>query len=114
MTIEAFKGKEGPCIERNQAVIYKGPFKKVFDDDGHPMERGKRYAVCEKTYNLYKRAPYADFFEFVDPLTEVPSDPANTFDCKITRLRDPKETKGETYDATTAASDCCSPGTSCC
>lgn len=114
MTVEAFKGKDGPCIERNQAVIYKGPFKTVVDDDGHPMERGKRYAVCEKTYNLYKRAPYADFFEFVDPLTEIPSDPANTFDCSTTRLRHPKETKGEAYSATTEASDCCSPGTSCC
>ncbi|MDG2125060.1 MAG: methyltransferase domain-containing protein [Verrucomicrobiales bacterium] len=114
MTIEAFKGGQGPCIERNQAVIYKGPFKSVLDDDGHPMERGKRYAVCEKTYNLYKRPPYADFFEFVDPLTVVPSDPTNTFDCKTTRLRAPKETKGDSYTATTAASDCCGPGTSCC
>ena len=26
VTIEAFKGKQGPCVERNQAVIYKGPF----------------------------------------------------------------------------------------
>ncbi|MCH1408709.1 MAG: methyltransferase domain-containing protein, partial [Verrucomicrobiales bacterium] len=33
MTIEAYKGKEGICLERNQAVIYKGPFKKVLDDD---------------------------------------------------------------------------------
>lgn len=114
ITIEAFKGKQGPCIERNQAVIYKGPFKSVLDDDGHPMERGKRYAVCEKTYNLYRRPPYAGFFEFVDPLTDIPSDPANTFDCKTTRLRHPNETKGDTYNATTTASDCCSPGTSCC
>ncbi|MFP3940678.1 MAG: methyltransferase domain-containing protein, partial [Thermoanaerobaculia bacterium] len=40
LTVEAFKGKEGPCWERNQAVIYKGPFKEVLDDDGHRMERG--------------------------------------------------------------------------
>ena len=28
VTIEAFKGKQGPCFERNQAVIYRGPFQK--------------------------------------------------------------------------------------
>jgi len=37
LTIEAFKGKQGPCYERNQAVIYRGPFKEVLDDDGHRM-----------------------------------------------------------------------------
>jgi arsenite methyltransferase len=72
VTIEAFKGKQGECLERNQAVIYRGPFKEVLDDDNHRMERGKRYAVCDKTYNLYKRAPYREFFEFVDPIFDVP------------------------------------------
>ena len=58
LTIEAFKGKQGECFERNQAVIYKGPFKEVLDDDGHRMERGQRYAVCDKTFQLYRKAPY--------------------------------------------------------
>ena len=57
LTIEAFKGKQGPCFERNQAVIYRGPFREVLDDDNHRMERGVRYAVCDKTYNLYRRRP---------------------------------------------------------
>ena len=35
MTIRAYKGKEGECWERKQAVIYKGPWKQVQDDDGH-------------------------------------------------------------------------------
>src|SRR5262249_17860176 len=56
VTIQAFKGKQGECFERNQAVIYRGPFKEVLDDDNHRMERGKRYAVCDKTYHLYKKA----------------------------------------------------------
>jgi len=117
MTVCAYKGKEGPCIERNQAVIYKGPFKKVLDDDGHPMERGKRYAVCEKTYELYKREPYASMFEFVDPLTEVAAETAKEFDCSRTVLRHPRETKGLHYNDTIAtSSDCCSPesGEDCC
>ncbi|HUG17831.1 MAG TPA: methyltransferase domain-containing protein, partial [Planctomycetaceae bacterium] len=35
ITVLAWKGKQGPCLERNQAVVYKGPFKSVEDDDGH-------------------------------------------------------------------------------
>lgn len=113
MTIQALKGKQGPCFERNQAVIYKGPFKEVLDDDGHRMERGRRYAVCDKTYNLYRKAPYSGSFEFIEPLTEIPLDDAKPFDCTRTSLRDPRETKGLEYRVTTDASQCCDGG-SCC
>ena len=115
LTVEAFKGKQGECFERNQAVIYRGPFKEVLDDDNHRMERGKRYAVCDKTYNLYKKAPYQDFFEFVDPIVDVPLPEAKPFDCSRTSLRHPKETKGQDYDVTTEANNqCCDGGSSCC
>jgi arsenite methyltransferase len=114
VTVEAFKGKQGDCFERNQAVIYRGPFKEVLDDDNHRMERGKRYAVCDKTYNLYKKAPYREFFEFVDPLVEVAPGEAKPFDCSRTSLRHPKETKGQDYNATTEANNKCCDGGSCC
>jgi len=113
VTVEAFKGKQGPCVERNQAVIYKGPFKEVLDDDNHRMERGRRYAVCDKTYNIYRKAPYSASFEFVEPLTPIPLKDAQPFDCSRTSLRHPKETKGQDYNVTTDASQCCDGG-SCC
>jgi len=113
LTIEAFKGKQGDCFERNQAVIYKGPFKEVLDDDGHRMERGQRYAVCDKTYQLYKKAPYQECFEFVDPRTEIPLNEARPFTCQSGKLRHPRETKGQDYNVTTGASQCCDGG-SCC
>ncbi len=113
-TIEAFKGKQGECFERNQAVIYRGPFKEVLDDDNHRMERGKHYAVCDKTYNLYKKAPYNEFFEFVDPRVDVPLAEAKPFDCSRTARRHPKETKGQDYDATTEPNNTCCDGGSCC
>jgi arsenite methyltransferase len=113
VTIEAFKGKQGECFERKQAVIYRGPFKEVLDDDNHRMERGKRYAVCDKTYNLYRKAPYREFFEFVDPLVDVALDEAKPFDCSRTALRHPKETKGQDYDVTTEANNKCCDGGSC-
>jgi SAM-dependent methyltransferase len=57
ITVVAYKGKQGPCWERKQAVIYRGPWRKVIDDDGHVLERGKRMAVCDKTFQLYKGQP---------------------------------------------------------
>ncbi len=114
VTIEAFKGKQGECFERNQAVIYRGPFKEVLDDDNHRMERGKRYAVCDKTYNLYRKAPYQDFFEMAEPIVDLPLADAKPFDCSRTSLRHPKETKGQDYDVTTEANNQCCDGGSCC
>jgi len=116
VTIQAWKGKQGPCFERNQAVIYKGPFSKVLDDDGHAMERGKRYAVCAKTFDLYKNLPYFEHFSFIEPLQPIPLDEAKPFECIGTRERHPKETKGHNYNATTDASSCCEAedGSRCC
>jgi len=114
LTIEAFKGKQGACFERNQAVIYRGPFKEVLDDDNHRMERGKRYAVCDKTHNLYRKAPYQEFFEFVDPIVDLPLTEAKPFDCSRTSLRHPKESKGQDYNATTEANSTCCDGGNCC
>jgi SAM-dependent methyltransferase len=114
VTVEAFKGKQGECFERNQAVIYRGPFKEVLDDDNHRMERGKRYAVCNKTYNLYKKPPYQEFFELVDPIVDLPLSEAKPFDCSRTVLRHPKETKGQNYSVTTDATNKCCDGGSCC
>jgi arsenite methyltransferase len=103
VTVEAFKGKEGPCFERNQAVIYRGPFKEVVDDDGHRLVRGQRVAVCDKTYSIYGRAPYAEFFDLVDPLVPIDLEDAAPFDCARVVTRHARETKGLDYDVTTEA-----------
>ena len=110
LTVEAFTGKQGACFERNQAVIYKGPFREVLDDDGHRLTRGERVAVCDKTFQLYGKAPYAEHFELIEPLTAIPLAQAAPFDCSRTTPRDPRETKGQAYDATTEASQCCDSG----
>jgi len=94
------------------AVIYKGPFREVLDDDGHRMRRGERYAVCDKTFRLYQQEPYRQHFVPVEPLEPVPLDSAPPFDCTRTALRHPRETKGQDYQVTTEAK-VCEPG-SCC
>lgn len=113
VTVEAFKGKQGECWELNQAVIYRGPFREVLDDDGHRLRRGERVAVCDKTFTLYRKAPYAEHFEFIEPRVPVKPEEAKPFVCTPAHLRHPRETKGREYKTTTAPSQCCDGGGSC-
>lgn len=115
VTVIAHKGKEGPCWDKKQAVIYRGPFREVRDDDGHLLRRGVRVAVCEKTFGLYSREPYRPFFDFVEPRVPVPESEVRPFPCGTEMLtRDPRETKGEGYLETTGATSVCTPGGGCC
>jgi ubiquinone/menaquinone biosynthesis C-methylase UbiE len=113
VTVTARKGKDGPCRERNQAVIYRGPWKQVVDDDGHTLPRGARVAVCDKTFKLYSQPPYQDQFILVPPLAEVALEDAGVFDCARDHRRHPRETKGMEYKATTQGNGCIS-GSHCC
>jgi ubiquinone/menaquinone biosynthesis C-methylase UbiE len=114
ITVTAYKGKEGPCIERNQAVIYRGPWKQVVDDDGHTLERGVRMAVCDKTFGLYSRAPYAGQFILVPQRDEVAMDNAGLFDCARDHKRHPRETKGVDFKITQLSGGACGPNSNCC
>ena len=114
ITVTAYKGKEGPCIERNQAVIYRGPWKQVVDDDGHTLERGARMAVCDKTFQLYSQPPYAGQVILVPPREAVALDDAGAFDCARDHKRHPRETKGAGFKATQLAGNVCGAGSSCC
>ncbi len=113
VTVEAFKGTQAGGLERNQAVLYKGPFKEVLDDDNHRMERGRRYAVCDKTFRLLQKEPYRAFFEFIEPRAEIPVAKAKPFDSGTMRIRHPRQTKGESYDPTEASGGCCEGGNCC-
>lgn len=115
ITVLAYKGKQGPCLERNQAVIYRGPFKTVKDDDGHLYFRGERMAVCDKTYNLLQQDPYAEMFEAIEPREAIPLESSQPMDCRRNARRDARETKGEAYSATTESlGPCCSDDDACC
>ena len=114
VTVTARKGKQGPCWERNQAVIYKGPWKRVEDDDGHTLLRGQRMAVCDKTYRILTGEPYARDIVPVAPLKEVPLKKAKPFACGQNSFRAPAETKGKRYRKTENAAAACAPGSGCC
>jgi SAM-dependent methyltransferase len=107
VTVAAYKGKEGPCWDQKHAVVYRGPFRQVEDDDGHVLKRGIRTAVCEKTYRIYSQEPYRSHFELVPPRVLIPLEEAPPFPCARGALRrHPKETKGEDYRVTTEARTC--------
>ena len=126
MTVVAYKGKQGACWDHKQAVVYKGPFKSVLDDDGHSYPRGTRVAVCKKTFDLLASGPYADGFLFIEPLEPVSAEDAEPFAClpvvhtqntanwqtvdASVVTRSARETKGADYSATIA----CDPETGCC
>ncbi len=115
VTVRAWKGKQGECWDHDQAVIYRGPWSEVRDDDGHVLRRGVPMAVCEKTFGLYTREPYAGDIIPVAPRTPVSPEQAKPFDCSRDAIRHPRETKGADYNATTeAAAPCCTPSGKCC
>ena len=104
VTVVAYKGKDGPCWDQKHAVLYRGPFREVVDDDGHVLRRGVRTAVCEKTFHIFSRDPYRSHVELIPPHALVPLESAPPFPCSKDALwRDPSETKGEDYRITTEA-----------
>lgn len=120
--LEAFKGKSGPCLDQGHALIYRGPWSSVSDDDGHVFRRGERTAVCEKTFHLMSRRPYRSEFEPVLPYAMPHIDASPLFDCNTPSVRSPDVTKGlalvtdlphERSDAATPT-DFCAPGGNCC
>ncbi|MEK6246716.1 MAG: methyltransferase domain-containing protein, partial [Planctomycetales bacterium] len=115
MTVRAYKGKEGSCLDHHQAVIYNGPWKSVTDDDGHLLRRGERMSVCEKIYQIYTQQPYSGQITGIPPHEAVPPSEAQPYDCRDGKVRDPQQTKGKSVSLTTLPDgNCCGPDEGCC
>lgn len=67
VTLTAQKPLAKPCLDYGHAVIYRGPFRSVADDEGHEYPRGQRMAVCERTYKVLTEEPYRKFFIGIAP-----------------------------------------------
>ena len=114
LTVRAYKGKEGPCLDHGQAVVYQGPWKTVEDDDGHVLRRGERMAVCQKNFQIYTRPPYQDQIVAIEPATPVTENEATPFNCREGSVRSPAETKASTSPLTILPGDeCCGPDECC-
>ncbi|MEQ1636016.1 MAG: methyltransferase domain-containing protein [Methylococcales bacterium] len=103
VTITAVKPSPEPCLDKGHAVIYRGPFAEVKDDEGHVFYRGQRMAVCERTCRLLSGEAYAAHFIGIAPVQE--QTPQNWCHAPGT-LRSVKVTKGAAHTAD------CAPG--CC
>ena len=66
-------------------------------------------ADCAKTFEIYTKEPYADHLIPLPPHTQIPEAERALFDCARSAPRHPRETKGQDYQATTEATDCCGP-----
>jgi arsenite methyltransferase len=105
VTITAVKPENEPCIDKCHAVIYRGPFSEIYDDEGHVYYRGQRMAVCERTYQLLTGFAYSEHFIGITPANQFPGTP---WDCATGTIRDASATKGGQHQ------DKCSPGGACC
>jgi ubiquinone/menaquinone biosynthesis C-methylase UbiE len=113
-TVIAHKMADIPCFEHNEAVMYRGPYAKVSDDSGHTFCRGKRTAVCRKTFQLMTSDPYREDFIGIEPRVAISESNAQPFECSGgEEERTPSATKGENFQLTIAAEDCCGEGGCC-
>lgn len=106
VTLTAVKGAGTACLDYGHAVIYRGPFSSVTDDEGHVYLRGERMAVCERTYKLLTEGPYQEYFIGIAP--RAPREPV-AWCAPAGTLRPAGETKSAVHSA---AANC--QGSACC
>lgn len=108
MTVLAYKDLDGSDLDRNQALVYNGPFEEIQDDQGRTFRRGERTPVGDRAFQRMQEAPYKGLFTAIEPRIAVPRETASEFQTCRTRPRTAREMKGEDYDATgSGASSCC-------
>jgi SAM-dependent methyltransferase len=104
VTLTAVKGEGTECLDRGHAVIYRGPYASVSDDEGHVYPRGARMAVCERTYRFLMHGPYQQDFIGIEPV--IVREPVRFCAPPGTR-RPAAETKGGSHACCGAGSGCC-------
>ena len=104
VTITAVKRSDEACLDFGQAVIYKGPFKTVIDDEGHEFPRGVRMAVCERTFKYLTEGPQKNDFIGITP-TEKRE--AVAWCAPVGTRRPASETKGGLHKQAGEDPGCC-------
>ncbi len=93
VTVTAVKPTGSDCIDYGHAVIYKGPFAKIHDDEGHVFYRGQRMAVCERTFRFLTEGSLKQDFVGIAP---AQPGKGKAWCAPPGTLRAPEETKGGT------------------
>jgi arsenite methyltransferase len=111
VTVRAYKPAGRPSLDAGHAVIYRGPWAAVEDDEGNTLRRGVPTAASERMFEAYTSPPYAGHVIAVPPRQAQAPVP---FDGRGGTLRDPRETKGAAFRLTSLpTSGCCGPGEKC-
>lgn len=105
VTITAVKPTEEPCLDKGHAVIYRGPYSEVRDDEGHVYFRGRRMAVCERSYQLLTGECFGDDFIGITPQQEVGGNP---WCAPPGTLRPSAASKGALHQDKWVSGGCCS------
>ncbi|MEK7322820.1 MAG: methyltransferase domain-containing protein [Pseudomonadota bacterium] len=66
-TLTATKRADSTCLDYGHAVIYRGPYASITDDEGHVFPRGERMAVCERTFTFLSEGPLKNDFIGITP-----------------------------------------------
>lgn len=96
--------------DAGHAVIYKGPFSVILDDQGKEFHRGERVAVSEQRFAEITQGELADNFISIAG-TECGS---KIFDLPEGTLRSPIESKGAQHSIGSVANKTKESSTSCC
>jgi arsenite methyltransferase len=104
VTVTAVKASDEECLDKGQAVIYRGPFETVFDDEGHEFPRGARMAVCERTFRYLTEGPHKNDFIGITP---AKAQDAVTWCAPAGTKRPASETKGGVHRQGSTESGCC-------
>lgn len=99
VTVMATKPEAGDGEDMGQAVVYKGPFAEVVDDDGNYFPRGERIAVTDQTLSFLQSGPLKDSFIVINPADLN----ASGVSIPLGTIRPATETKGGRH--TSASSD---------
>lgn len=104
VTLTAVKPAGGACVDKGHAVMYRGPYAEVRDDEGHVFPRGARMAVCEGTFGLLTGGAYGEDFIGIAP---VGAQEPRPFCAPAGTRRPASETKGARHQGGSAPSGCC-------
>lgn len=106
VVLMAVKPVDSDCLDIGQAVIYKGPYSHVEDDEGHAFPRGERIAVCERTFKFLTEGPHRSDFIGINPKTPKP---AVSFCAPAGTIRSVQETRGgsQIVNGSEQSSNCC-------
>ena len=104
VTITAMKPEQDIAQDKGHAVIYRGPYAEVYDDEGYAYFKGMRMAVSDKMYELLTSEAYTDDFIGIAPGEDIePSE----WSFEPGSLRSAKQTKGSAHKDNSSDGSCC-------